>query len=155
MNLTAHRLVCSWKASTTSIVSVWVRPFDDSRQSPYLYDYYNKLGYWRRRRDSNPRTSYPVTPLAGERLRPLGHVSIDPFSGRFWEGQGEMLGKCTIHGACTKCAQGVHWFYAGLGVTSHGSNEGTLLKGRDNYVSTFRSKFTSRNIWTKSSSSLG
>ena len=43
----------------------------------------------------------------------------------------------------------------GLGVTSHGSNEGTLLKGRDNYVSTFRSKFTSRNIWTKSSSSLG
>ena len=30
---------------------------------------------WRRRRDSNPRTSHPVTPLAGERLRPLGHVS--------------------------------------------------------------------------------
>jgi hypothetical protein len=137
------------------VVNVGGSHFDDSRQSPYLYDYYNKLGYWRRRRDSNPRTSYPVTPLAGERLRPLGHVSIDPFSGRFWEGQGEMLGKCTIHGACTKCAQGVHWFYAGLGVTSHGSNEGTLLKGRDNYVSTFRSKFTSRNIWTKSSSSLG
>jgi hypothetical protein len=33
---------------------------------------------WRRRRDSNPRTSHPVTPLAGERLRPLGHVSADP-----------------------------------------------------------------------------
>ena len=38
---------------------------------------------WRRRRDSNPRTSHPVTPLAGERLRPLGHVSAGgsiPFS---------------------------------------------------------------------------
>ena len=32
---------------------------------------------WRRRRDSNPRTSYKlVTPLAGERLRPLGHPSV-------------------------------------------------------------------------------
>lgn len=31
---------------------------------------------WRRRRDSNPRWSYkPHTPLAGERLQPLGHLS--------------------------------------------------------------------------------
>ena len=30
---------------------------------------------WRRRRDSNPRDGSPSTPLAGERLRPLGHVS--------------------------------------------------------------------------------
>ena len=30
---------------------------------------------WRRRRDSNPRDGSPPTPLAGERLRPLGHVS--------------------------------------------------------------------------------
>ena len=32
--------------------------------------------YWRRERDSNPRWSYkPHTPLAGERLQPLGHLS--------------------------------------------------------------------------------
>ncbi len=32
---------------------------------------------WRRERDSNPRWSYkPHTPLAGERLQPLGHLSI-------------------------------------------------------------------------------
>ncbi len=31
---------------------------------------------WRRERDSNPRWSYsPHTPLAGERLQPLGHLS--------------------------------------------------------------------------------
>src|SRR5690606_30592048 len=33
-------------------------------------------GIWRRRRDSNPRCSFwPHTPLAGEPLQPLGHVS--------------------------------------------------------------------------------
>ena len=35
------------------------------------------LGFWRRRRDSNPRDPSGPTPLAGERLRPLGHVSAD------------------------------------------------------------------------------
>ena len=33
--------------------------------------------WWRRRRDSNPRDGFPPTPLAGERLRPLGHISAD------------------------------------------------------------------------------
>ncbi len=37
-------------------------------------------GKWRRRRDSNPRDGFPPTPLAGERLRPLGHVSADAYS---------------------------------------------------------------------------
>lgn len=32
-------------------------------------------GKWRRGRDSNPRDGCPSTPLAGERLRPLGHLS--------------------------------------------------------------------------------
>ena len=32
-------------------------------------------GKWRRRWDSNPRDPFGPTPLAGERLRPLGHVS--------------------------------------------------------------------------------
>lgn len=32
-------------------------------------------GNWRRRRDSNPRYRSRYTPLAGERLRPLGHLS--------------------------------------------------------------------------------
>ena len=32
--------------------------------------------FWRRGRDSNPRWSFrPHTPLAGERLQPLGHLS--------------------------------------------------------------------------------
>ena len=30
---------------------------------------------WRRGRDSNPRSSCPLTPLAGARLQPLGHLS--------------------------------------------------------------------------------
>ncbi len=30
---------------------------------------------WRRERDSNPRWDFSHTPLAGERLRPLGHLS--------------------------------------------------------------------------------
>ena len=37
-------------------------------------------GTWRRRRDSNPRYRSRYTPLAGERLRPLGHVSEEVFS---------------------------------------------------------------------------
>lgn len=36
-------------------------------------------GVWRRRRDSNPRDPSGPTPLAGERLRPLGHVSVDAY----------------------------------------------------------------------------
>ena len=37
---------------------------------------------WRRERDSNPRWSYkPHTPLAGERLQPLGHLS-EPLSSK-------------------------------------------------------------------------
>src|SRR6202035_943665 len=30
---------------------------------------------WRRERDSNPRRALTLTPLAGVRLRPLGHLS--------------------------------------------------------------------------------
>ncbi len=36
---------------------------------------------WRRRWDSNPRDGFPSTPLAGVRLRPLGHVSTCVCSG--------------------------------------------------------------------------
>ena len=35
---------------------------------------------WRRRRDSNPRDPSEPTPLAGERLRPLGHISADAYT---------------------------------------------------------------------------
>ena len=36
---------------------------------------------WRRGRDSNPRGGdYPPTPLAGERLRPLGHLSAGVYA---------------------------------------------------------------------------
>gem|GEM_PF-3822834 len=37
---------------------------------------------WRRRRDSNPRYRFRYTPLAGERLRPLGHLSARGFTMR-------------------------------------------------------------------------
>ena len=36
-------------------------------------------GKWRRRRDSNPRDPSGPAPLAGVCLRPLGHVSADPY----------------------------------------------------------------------------
>ena len=42
---------------------------------------------WRRRRDSNPRDGSPSAPLAGVCLRPLGHVSADPFRVRAVRGQ--------------------------------------------------------------------
>jgi hypothetical protein len=44
-------------------------------------------GGWQRRRDSNPRDPHGPTPLAGERLRPLGHVSVAPFSDELRGGQ--------------------------------------------------------------------
>ena len=43
-------------------------------------------GKWRRRWDSNPRDPSGPTPLAGERLRPLGHVSAGVSIGR-WQGK--------------------------------------------------------------------
>jgi hypothetical protein len=49
--------------------------------------YRNRL-LWRRRWDSNPRDGFPSTPLAGERLRPLGHVSADPSNDMGAQGQG-------------------------------------------------------------------
>ena len=33
-------------------------------------------GYWRTGWDSNPRRALTLTPLAGERLQPLGHLSV-------------------------------------------------------------------------------
>ena len=47
----------------------------------------NGLG-WRRGWDSNPRGGFPPTPLAGERLRPLGHLSKAPVTGSAPAGQG-------------------------------------------------------------------
>ena len=58
--------------------------------APVLQGLFPKPGVrWRRRRDSNPRDGFPSTPLAGERLRPLGHVS----AGRSNEGGGARQGK--------------------------------------------------------------
>ena len=44
-------------------------------------------GVWQRRWDSNPRDPFRPIPLAGGRLRPLGHVSVDPSSGELHWGQ--------------------------------------------------------------------
>lgn len=46
-------------------------------------------GKWRRRWDSNPRDPFGPTPLAGERLRPLGHVSVASFNDVVAAPQGE------------------------------------------------------------------
>ena len=43
-----------------------------------LFNYINQR--WRRRWDSNPRDPSGPTPLAGERLRPLGHISAAGYS---------------------------------------------------------------------------
>ena len=43
---------------------------------------------WRRGRDSNPRDGSPPTPLAGARLRPLGHLSKAAVTGFAPGGQG-------------------------------------------------------------------
>ena len=51
-------------------------------------------GLWRRRRDSNPRDPSGPTPLAGERLRPLGHVSADPYMDQATGKQGLFTGSC-------------------------------------------------------------
>ena len=45
-------------------------------------------GKWRRRRDSNPRDGSPSAPLAGVCLRPLGHISADPYIERGYRKQG-------------------------------------------------------------------
>ena len=43
----------------------------------FLLDMKICFKHWRRERDSNPRWGYkPHTPLAGERLQPLGHLSV-------------------------------------------------------------------------------
>ena len=54
--------------------------------------------WWRRRRDSNPRDDSSPTPLAGERLRPLGHISVN-VSKRLnycWQEQIEFCEKVTM-----------------------------------------------------------
>ena len=61
---------------------------DITISSQVVYKYIINEVWWRRRRDSNPRDPSGPTPLAGERLRPLGHVSADPFSGELAWGQG-------------------------------------------------------------------
>ena len=73
----------------------------------YTFQYITP-GLWRRRRDSNPRDDSSPTPLAGERLRPLGHVSVDPFS----DVGGGVKGELGVYGV-GRCACGL----GGLGAT--------------------------------------
>ena len=44
-----------------------------------VLDTFNALS-WRRKRDSNPRASYPANGFQDRRLRPLGHSSISKLS---------------------------------------------------------------------------
>lgn len=51
-----------------------------------------KTGSWRRWRDSNPRYRFcPYAPLAGECLRPLGHISLPYFS----KSECEIIASCS------------------------------------------------------------
>ena len=56
---------------------------------------------WRRGRDSNPRDSYPPTPLAGARLRPLGHLSEAVIKGENLVNQGV----CAIYSWLCFCSK--------------------------------------------------
>ncbi len=72
------------KVSHVAVVSLFVV---HSGQQSFGYRDNNPVktstwGGWRRRRDSNPRDDSSPTPLAGERLRPLGHVSAGRSNGR-------------------------------------------------------------------------
>ena len=60
---------------------------------------------WRRRRDSNPRDGFPPAPLAGVCLRPLGHVSADPFTEAAGGGQGGIGGIGSWCDAGRKCPE--------------------------------------------------
>lgn len=51
---------------------------------------------WRTGWDSNPREGCPSTPLAGERLQPLGHLSIYPCIMRFISNQGVFTNDRTL-----------------------------------------------------------
>ena len=52
-----------------------IRSADSLQEGSYdKCQYYNKL-WWRRKRDSNPRTSFPVNGFQDRRLKPLGHSS--------------------------------------------------------------------------------
>ena len=52
--------------------AMWGRNRNAQEKNYKSTSYENK---WRRGRDSNPRDGSPPTPLAGARLRPLGHLS--------------------------------------------------------------------------------
>ena len=74
-----------------SAATIWGQQWRRMRPASnnYLYhiEYISSL-YWRRGWDSNPRGGFPPTPLAGERLRPLGHLSKAPVTGSAPAGQG-------------------------------------------------------------------
>lgn len=49
----------------------------------------NSFVFWRRKRDSNPRTSHPVNGFQDRRLQPLGHSSIFKVANSWWIPQSE------------------------------------------------------------------
>ena len=64
------------------VVPAGSRGRDEDRVSASCRNVFFLWGNWRRRRDSNPRYRFRYTPLAGERLRPLGHLSARGFTMR-------------------------------------------------------------------------
>src|SRR6185437_10206876 len=49
----------------------------------------SRARFWRRKRDSNPRTSHPVNGFQDRRLQPLGHSSIFKVANSWWIPQSE------------------------------------------------------------------
>ncbi len=82
----SHRLAGAGSLASRLSWKVWPIPekraFEPLKHLNHLgfFRVLAKMGKWRRRRDSNPRDGFPPTPLAGERLRPLGHVSAEGYS---------------------------------------------------------------------------
>ncbi len=68
------RRVCQTQCRFASLECSNPVSLSDTKKAPPLA---KPFCIWRRERDSNPRRAfYTLTPLAGERLQPLGHLSV-------------------------------------------------------------------------------
>ena len=84
-----HQIADTWSEESWNRRNAARPPGNGCGEQPYAQDLQDQWKFpvvaglgdavlddrWRRRRDSNPRDGFPPTPLAGERLQPLGHVS--------------------------------------------------------------------------------
>ena len=72
-------LLCTLRLQRNLTVSGSACEMGTRRNSGFCIDL---KGLWRRGWDLNPRGDFSPTPLAGARLRPLGHLSAAPYTGQ-------------------------------------------------------------------------